>query len=126
MMAKLALNRKLQLGFGLAILAFFIVGAVSYRAVLLSTESERWVQHTHEVLENLQDLLLSIKSVESSARGFVLFGEDSYLESFAASERKAHEDVQTIGTLTSDEPAQQRRMSHLEAVVAQKLHLSES
>ena len=50
-------NRKVQLAFGSAILAILVVVATSYHSMVVSRESEQWVRHTHEVLENLQDLL---------------------------------------------------------------------
>ena len=74
----------MQLAFGSAILALLVVGAISYRAMVVSSESDRWVRHTHEVLENLQDLLSAMQSVESNARGFVLTGNESYLDSLTA------------------------------------------
>ena len=69
MKANPAFNRKLQLAFGSAILALLLVDAMSYRGMIVSTESDRWVRHTHEVLENLQSSLSAIKDIESSDRG---------------------------------------------------------
>ena len=74
------LNRRVQLAFGSALLTLLVVGAVSYRGLAASRESDRWVRHTHEVLASLQDFGLAMKSVESSSRGFVLTGEDAYLD----------------------------------------------
>jgi CHASE3 domain sensor protein len=61
-----------QLAFGFAILTLLVVGVVSYRLILVSSESDQWVRHTHEVLQNLQDLLGTIGNIESSSRGFAL------------------------------------------------------
>src|ERR1700689_598973 len=82
---KMPLNRKLALAFGSAILALFAVGMISYRGLAVSSESGQWVRHTHEVIENLQDLLAAMEVVESSARGFVLTGDESYLASYQSS-----------------------------------------
>src|ERR1700681_3758686 len=57
-------NRKVQLAFGSAFVTLLIVGAVSYRGMVVSSESDRWVRHTHEVLETLQDLLFAMESIE--------------------------------------------------------------
>jgi CHASE3 domain sensor protein len=57
MKTKSLLNRRVQLALGAAVLASFVVGAISYRSMVASTESDRWVRHTHEVLENLQNSL---------------------------------------------------------------------
>ena len=63
------LDRKVQFAFGSAILALLAVGALSYRVMVVSSESDRWVRHTHEVLASLQDLRFALESVESSVRG---------------------------------------------------------
>ena len=44
-------------------MALFVVGCVSYRGLVVSSESDRWVRHTHEVLENLQDLRAAMEAV---------------------------------------------------------------
>ena len=48
--------------------------------MVISGESDRSVRHTHEILENLDDLLVAMGSIESGYRGFGLTGEESYLE----------------------------------------------
>ena len=45
-------DRKVQLAFGAAILALLLGGAVSLRTTIIFSESDHWVAHTHEVLEN--------------------------------------------------------------------------
>src|ERR1700726_545661 len=80
MKTKLRQNRKLRLAIGASILAWLVVGAVSYRTMVVSRAADRSVRHTHEVLENLQDLLSAVESIESSDRGFVLTGQESYIE----------------------------------------------
>ena len=119
------LTRKVQLAFGSAILTLLVVGAVSYRSMVVSRESDRWVRHTHEVIENLQDLLLAMEGMESSYRGFALTGKESYLESYHASILSAHQHEATVRNLTLDNPAQQHRLPILESLAAQKLKFAE-
>src|SRR5580658_9124541 len=101
------LNRKVQLAFGAALLALLVLGATSYRAIATSAESDRWVRHTHEVLEKLQDLLTTMERIESSYGGFVLTGMDSYLDTYRASVLTAEQDEATIRNLTVDNPKQE-------------------
>src|SRR6202142_3388548 len=125
MKIKSLLNRKVQLAFGSAILALLVVGVVSYRGMVLSGESERWVRHTHEVLENLQDLLLAMENIESSCGGFVLTGKESYLESYRASLLSLEQSEATVRKMTVDNPEQQRRLAALENLAAQKIQHAE-
>ncbi|SRR6266481_2409841 len=125
MKVKSLLNWKLQLAFGAAIFALLVVGAVSYRGIIVSKESGLWVRHTHEVLEDLKDLLLATESMKASAGEFVLTGKDSYLEAYHASRAKAEQDRMTLRNLTADNPRQQRLIPELGRLSAQQIELSE-
>ena len=115
----------MQLAFGSAILSLLVVGVVSYRVILASNDSERWARHTHQVLENLQDLLFAMESIESGCRGFVLTGKESYRESYLASKLSAEQDEAAIRNLTVDNPEQQHRLPALETLAAQKIQFAE-
>jgi diguanylate cyclase (GGDEF)-like protein/PAS domain S-box-containing protein len=119
------LNRKVQLAFGSAIVALLMVGAVSYRGMVASSESDRWVRHTHEVLENLQDLLFAMESIESSYRGFAATGNESDLTSYRASILNVGQDEATIRNLTADNSEQQGQLPALERLVAERIELAE-
>jgi PAS domain S-box-containing protein len=126
MKPKSLLSRKVQLAFGSAILTLLVVGAISYRGTVVSSESDRWVRHTHEVLEKLQDLLSAMQSIDSGYRGFVLTGKESYLEPYRASIVSAEQDEATVRNLTVDNPEQQRRLPVLERLAAQKIQYAET
>jgi len=126
MKTKSLLNRRLQLALGAAILASLVVGAISYRSMVASTESDRWVRHTHEVLEKLQNLLAAMQSIESSYRGFALTGEKSYLESYRASLLSAEQGQASVRNLTVDNPKQELLLPTLERLAAQKIQFAET
>jgi PAS domain S-box-containing protein len=119
-------NRKLQLAFGSAILALLVVDAVSYRGMVVSTESDRWVRHTHEVLENLQSSLSAMQDVESSYRGFVITGNDQFLTPYRDSILRLQQEEAIIENLTVDNPEQQRQTSTLHRLADQKIQYAET
>jgi PAS domain S-box-containing protein len=119
------LNRKVQLAFGSAVAILLVVGAVSYRSIVMSGESDRWVRHTHEVLESLQNLVADMARIESSDRGFALTGEESYLESYRASILSAQQDVAAVRNLTKDNLKQQLQLPPLEELMARKIRLGD-
>jgi diguanylate cyclase (GGDEF)-like protein/PAS domain S-box-containing protein len=125
MRPKSHLNRKMQLAFGSAMLTLLVVGAISYRGIVVSGESARWVGHTHRVLESVQDLVFAVESVESNSRGFALTGKESYLESYRAGLLKVAQDQAAIRYLTLDDPQQQRQVPALESLTAQKIQRAE-
>ncbi|HWO31673.1 MAG TPA: PAS domain S-box protein [Candidatus Acidoferrum sp.] len=119
------MNRKIQLVFGSAVLILLAVGAVSYHSVVMSSESDRWVRHTHEVLESLQNLVSDMMTTESSARGFVLTNDPSYLESYHTGVVSAAQDEKAIRDLTADNPQQQREIPALENLIARNIQLGD-
>jgi PAS domain S-box-containing protein len=122
---KSLLNWNIGLAFGAAILALLVVGAISYRTMVVSRDSDRWVRHTHAVLENLQDLLIAGESIESSYRGFVLTGEQAHFASYRANMLSLERHETAVRNLTVDNPAQQRRISDVERLAAQEIQFVE-
>ena len=118
-------SRKLQLAFGSAILALLAVGAISYRGMAESRESDRWVRHTHEVLESLQNLLAAVQTVESNARGYLLTGDESFLEVYRVGKVRTEKEQAIVRDLTVDNAEQQRRLDALAVLAAQKFQLAE-
>ena len=112
-------SRKVQLAFAFAILALLAVGTMAFREMSLSGDSEAWVQHTPVVLANLQELLSAMEAAESSYRGFVLTGEQSYINSYHASIVTAAQAETMVRHLTADNPVQQLRLPALEKLIAQ-------
>jgi PAS domain S-box-containing protein len=119
-------NRKVQRAFGWAILALLGVGAMSFRGIAVSTESNRWVRHTHEVLENLQSLLSTMQDVESSYRGFVISGNEQFLKSYGASIIRSQQEETITRKLTEDNPEQQKQISNLHGLADQKIQDAET
>ena len=125
MKTKSLLNWKVHLAFGSAILTLLVVGVISFRGMVLSSESNRLVRHTHEVLESLQDLLFEMENIESSDRGFVLTGNESYLDSYRAGRLNAEQDEATLRSLTIDNPRQLIQLPILKKLFIQKIQFWE-
>jgi PAS domain S-box-containing protein len=119
MTTKSVLNRRVQFAFACAVLTLMAVGAISYQGMIVSANSDRWVRHTDDVLENLQRLLSTIRNVESSYRGFVLTGKEPYANSYHVSVANVQLDIATIRDLTVDNPVQQNQIPVLESIAAQ-------
>src|SRR5580658_6765853 len=126
MKTKAASDYRVQLALGCAILVLFVVGAISYRSIVVSSERDGWVRHTDEVLDQLHDLQFAMQNVESSYRGFVLTGQEPYVEAYRASIASATQAETTIGNLTVDNPTQQRQLPVLQELMAEKIKFGES
>jgi len=118
-------NRRAQLAFGSAIFALLLVSAVSYRGIVVSDASERWVRHSHQVLQTLQDLRFAIASLQSNCRGFVLTGEEPFLLAYQSSGLRMRQDQTALRELTADNPEQRRRLPLLESLGNQEIEHAE-
>ena len=118
------LGRKIRLAFGSAVLTLIVVGGISFRFMVASAGSDRWVRHTHEVLEGLQNLVAAMETAESGARGFLLTANDSCLESYRSSIASADQIETNLRTLTADNPVQQRHLSDLHRLAREKIQLA--
>ena len=117
------MKRKVHLAFGAAIVILLVIGAISYRSIFLSSESDRSVRHSHEVIESLQNFVADMERIESSHRGFALTREVVYLNSYHASILSAGQDAAAIRALTVDNPKQQLEIPALEELMDQEIRL---
>jgi len=115
MTIKPVVDRKVRLAFGSAIAIMILVGAFAYYCIVVFNENNRWINHTHEVLDNLQELRFLIQSIELSSRDFVMSGDESRLKSYRTSVAQAEDSAAAVTYATRDNPVQQREMPSLAA-----------
>ena len=120
------LNRKVRLAFGFAMLTLLFLGSFSYRWMVISDESGRWVRHTHEVIENIQDLALALGSIRSGSRGFALTGQESDLATYRADVSRAAHDLAAIRKQTADNPNQQSHFPAIEILAAERIQCADT
>jgi len=118
---KWTIGTKIGGGFTLALVALLVIGFVSYRSTTGLIETAGQVTHTHQVLENLDQLLSLLKDAETGQRGYLITGEDRYLQPYTAALGQIDQTIKEIRNLTSDNPHQQQRIDKLEPLVAEKL-----
>ena len=119
-MKNLSIGKKLVLGFGIALLFLVILNTVSYYCISEQTKTAGWVDHTHKVLMGIENVLSLLKDAETGQRGYLITGEDRYLEPYKNSIAGTQKEIDTIRKLTSDNPRQQKRLETLSSLVSSK------
>jgi PAS domain S-box-containing protein len=114
-------ERKVQLGFAFALTCLAVVGVVSYFRVVRLSENAAWVEHTHEVLSSLELLLAAATDSETAERGYVITGDDSYLEPYRQAAAIVDAQARRVRELTADNRAQQQRLDLVEPLLADRL-----
>jgi CheY-like chemotaxis protein/CHASE3 domain sensor protein len=75
-----------------------------------------WVDHTHRVISHGQDLALKASDQESSVRGFLLSGDDTFLAPYAIGRASFSPDVLATQQLVNDNAQQVDRLRRVDSL----------
>jgi signal transduction histidine kinase/CheY-like chemotaxis protein/CHASE3 domain sensor protein/HPt (histidine-containing phosphotransfer) domain-containing protein len=118
---RLALKSIPHVAFVAAAAVIFMFGWVLYATSVRTTESTRWVSHTLEVITTVNEVSEQISRAEAAQRGYLLTTADTYLEERDQALAEESLAVAALEALTIDNQEQQRRISHLEELLARRL-----
>ena len=104
-----------------AILVVALNALFAFRSVNVLLSSEDWVQHTWQVIYQVERIMGSAKDAETGSRGFLITGDDQYLEPATAARRELPGEMDEFKRLTSDNPGQLPRVQRMRAVLEQRL-----
>ena len=90
-------------------------------AALLVTlsENEAWVTHTYQVIDQANAILTSAIDMETGMRGFLLAGQDAFLEPFEAGNARFSSLVDDLSETVSDNPAQVELLGEMSNTITQ-------
>ncbi|HEY1957265.1 MAG TPA: CHASE3 domain-containing protein [Polyangiaceae bacterium] len=120
-MSNWTFGRKIAFGFALSLFVLLIVGWVSYRSNDLLVENNRAVTHTHQVLEHLTHLLTLSIDAETAERGFLLTGDETFLQPYDDSIEPLKTTQKELRDLTADNPSQQQRLNELVPLIDKRM-----
>lgn len=118
---KLSVGTKIWGSLGLLLLVVLGVGFVSLSTTGRLTEAATWATHTHRVQNRLADLSAAMLEVVAGQRGFVITGDDRFLENYDQAIRSLDGIVADLRQLTADNPDQQRNLDRVEATLKVRL-----
>jgi diguanylate cyclase (GGDEF)-like protein/PAS domain S-box-containing protein len=113
MALKTNIQIRMAAGYLVAILILSWAGLLVYQNASQFRENRKWVTHTRDVLDDLQILLSSFEEAQSDERGYVLVGDQRYLQTFDSSRQQALQALEHIQSLTKDNASQQATLAAL-------------
>jgi len=84
-------------------------------------ESDYWVDHTRDVISTNEQLLSDVKDAESAERGYIITGDEGYLEPYRSAYADSQSSMQKLLQITKDNPLQQERLTGLQALIAKRM-----
>lgn len=122
---RLGLGKTATLGLVTALAFFVLSGAVAlYITHHLRSSNDRVIQ-THQVIVAVDQLLLDIQNAETGQRGFLLTGDEKYLEPYNTALSRVQSRMSRVGGLIADDSAQLERFKELQGLVAAKFRIME-
>ena len=114
-------ERKLAAGFGLGFAV--LLGMSSFTALQADRflSSDKWVDHTHEVIRLIEQTLFEVQAAESSQRGYSSTGQEGFLPPYQAALATLPAHLRALETATLDNPVQQQNLAVFRSAIDEKL-----
>ncbi|MFV5701280.1 response regulator [Flavobacterium sp. XS2P12] len=110
---EMTLGRKIVLGFLACALVLLGVAIFSFKNSEKFVASNALVNHSNQVLYELEQILMSTIDAETGVRGYVITGDEVFLKPFRSANTKAIEQLDKVKELTKDNPNQQKNIKEL-------------
>src|ERR1017187_4020777 len=112
---------KARGGFRFLLTCLVVIATVSYISVVRMNRDDAWVAHTHQEISALRMLLATVTDGEAGQRGYIITGQESYLEPYHFAIAHTTDGLRQVRNLSADNPLQQRRLNALEPLITQRM-----
>ncbi len=113
------LRAKILFGIAIPMTLLLFLAYVSVTGLGSIRNTEKWVQHTHNVLEDAHRLLSLAVDMETGMRGYLLAGKSQFLEPYHSGRNGLASLTEDLKKTVSDNPAQVKRLEEMESVINQ-------
>src|ERR1700742_1076330 len=114
------------MGFTFPLIILLSSTFLAYRSIHALDDSFGWVSYSQKMKSMLNELLASIKDVESSQRGYMLSGRDYYLEPYSRAREAVKGEMKNLSPLCVGNLLQETQFVKLEPMIKHKLQLCDT
>jgi len=97
------------------------VGLLVFFNLVGEEQTAKWVEHSYQELQYLKDTHSALKDAETGQRGFLLTGEEQYLEPYRTAIATIDRHLRALQRYAVDSPSQQERLRSLLTLITSKL-----
>lgn len=112
-----SIRMKLIVGMAVPLILLMGIALLSTSIMNRLQEAKHWVDHTHNVIRQGNLILASAVDMETGARGFLLSGQDDFLEPYTRGSEQFDELVADLKVTVSDNPAQVELLGEIGSVI---------
>lgn len=110
-----------NIGFALILVVLVATAALSYLSASRFAENGASVAHTYEVLATTRETLSSLQDAETGQRGYIITGDESYLQPYQTSLSHIGGTIDHLRDLAVNDPEREREVDTLRSLVQAKL-----
>ena len=114
-------ERKVRVGFAIALAFLGAIGIVSFLSVVRFSENAQLVAHSQLVMSNIDALVATTFETESAQRAYVLTGEEPFAAEYTRAMGRVDGLVQQLRDAVSTDPAQLARVEPLAEAVRARM-----
>ncbi|RQO67869.1 histidine kinase [Pedobacter sp. KBW06] len=118
-----SLKGNLRVGLGLSLLLLFISSLASYNSIRSLIQSSEMVQHSNEVINGLEEVISTLKDAETGQRGFLLTGDQVFLDPYNGATERSVSLLENVAVLTRDNPVQQKNVVRLNELIKERMNI---
>jgi len=111
---KMSLRLKVIIVGLVPLVLLMLTGAVTIININAMVTSDKWVSHTHRVLNDAKNIIGSAVDMETGMRGYLLAGKEDFLTPYKNGEKNAYEEIKNLKDTVSDNPRQVKRLEEVE------------
>lgn len=116
---EVTMRRKLLICFSIPVILILLVSTLVHRNTQSMSENNQWVVHTQLAISRAQELLKLIVDMETGQRGFLITGEEVFLEPYDAANEVWSAKLMTLSQQVSDNPPQVERLIKIHGLYGQ-------
>ncbi|MBW8687551.1 response regulator [Chitinophaga rhizophila] len=120
MKVKATFKRNLLIGFGVSLLLLVVSSVASFFSIRNLLISAYQVDHTNTVILKLENTLSYMKDAETGQRGYLLTGDEQFLEPYKGAYDSVLMTINSLRELTADNPEQQIGVEQLRLLVIRR------
>lgn len=113
---QLQTRQKILLGFSVPLLLMIVIATLVYFSIGKLADDTKWVQHTHQVIADGQELAKLMIDMETGERGFLITGKESFLEPFEKAQKVWDSRISSLKLLVADNPVQILRLARVDSL----------